>query len=151
MQTLIQGKESHSGLKKILILTLIIVLALIGYFIYNQIEKQNLTTQVRNDKERIRNNITEYVRVENIDYKYSKIGGIYGLQFNITNNTDYLLENVKVKITYIKANGDVWRNIDHDFEMLSPNSVGTVKVPDTDRGVSVRCRVTSVRSSALGL
>ncbi|MBL7743137.1 MAG: hypothetical protein JNN00_06630 [Chitinophagaceae bacterium] len=140
-----------SGLKKLLILTVIIVLGLAGYFIYTKTDKEKKEITIKDNKEEIRNNINSYVTAETNNYKYSELGGIYGLVITIRNNTDYLLENVKVEITYIKANGDVWRNKETDFEMLSPHSIGTITVADTDRGVKVQCRIISIKSTALGL
>ena len=144
-------KKNRSTLKGLLILTIIVVLALVGYFVYNQIDRQNHVTEIEDTKSRVRNNITDYVTAGTNQYKYSSLGGIYGLVISIKNTSDYMLENVKIRLTYIKANGEVWTNVDYDFEMLGPLSEGTIKVPDTNRGVSVKVRVVSVKSNALGL
>ena len=154
------GSEKREGstLKKLLIVTGIIVLVIIGYYVAGEINKQKdeafkeeLINQESDAKNQVRNNILSYITAETNQYQYSNLGGIYNLVITIKNPTNYLMENVRVTLTYVKANGDVWRNIDHDFEMLSPNSIGTIKVPDTERGVKVNVRVTAVKSTALGL
>jgi len=154
----VSQEKGNSGLKKLLILTGIAVLVIVGYYVAGQINKQSKETfregvisQREDEKSLIRNNILSYITAETNKYQYSNLGGIYNLVVTIKNPTDYLMENVRITLTYIKANGDVWKNIDHDFEMLSPNSIGTIKVPDTGRGVKVTVRVTGVKSSALGL
>lgn len=129
----------------------LVVLVLVGYFVYSQINEQKQTSEVEDSRAQIRNNITDYVTAEPNNYKHSDLGGIYGLVISIRNTTDYMLEDVRVELTYIKANGGVWKNRNLDFEMLSPQSVGTIKVPDTDRGVKVKVRVISVKSNVLDL
>ena len=93
----------------------------------------------------------ESVTVTTNDYKFSEMGGIKDLEIVVTNNTDYTLDNVRFEITYIKKNGGVWKNKEIDTDMIGSKSYMTIKVPDTDRGTSVRCRVISVESSVLGL
>lgn len=146
-----QPKQPSSTLKRVLILSGIIVLGLVGYFVYGQINKEQQATQAEDDKSRVRNNITDYITAETNQYQYNELGGIYNLVVTIHNPTAYMMENVRVTLTYIKANGGVWKNQDYDFEMLSPNSKGTIKVPNTSRGTSVNVRVTAVKSTVLGL
>ena len=141
------SRSKNSTSKSLIILGILIVLGLGGYYIYTQIDKEN---EVSN-KSTIRDNITEYVTVTTNDYKFSEMGGIKDLEIVVTNNTDYTLDNVRFEITYIKKNGGVWKNKEIDTDMIGSKSYMTIKVPDTDRGTSVRCRVISVESSVLGL
>src|SRR4051812_37480376 len=105
----VSAKEVKGGstfLRKLLILTVIIVLAISGYFLYSQLNRQNANNKSQDNKEYTRNHINEYVTVATNEYLYRKIGGIFNLEVNITNSTDYLLENVTIEITYIKTNGE---------------------------------------------
>jgi hypothetical protein len=79
------------------------------------------------------------------------LGGIYNLKISVNNNTDYLIDNVKVRVIYIKANGGVWDSRIIDFNLLSPHIKSTIKVPDTERGTSVKYEIVSIKSSAVGL
>ena len=154
----VKPKKSSSVGRRILTLVGIVVLILVGIFIYNQLyyqrledERKNRENAEKNIKETVKNNITSYVTAERNQYQYNELGGIYNLEISVNNNSDYLLDNVKVRVIYIKANGEVWDSRVIDFNLLDPHSKGTIKVPDTDRGTSVKYEITSIKSSALGL
>jgi hypothetical protein len=144
--------------RKLLTLAGIVVLILIGAYIYSQMQHQQYEnirqTQVNAEedaKAMIRNNITSYVTAERSEYQYSQLGGIYNLKISVNNNTNYLIDNVKVRVIYIKANGDIWDSRIIDFNLLSPHTKNTVKVADTERGTSVKYEIVSIKSSVLGL
>jgi hypothetical protein len=151
-------KQSSSLGRRVLILGAIIILGLIGFYIYNQVqhqqyqnERQERVNAEEDTKAMIRNNITSYVTAEKSDYTYSKLGGIYNLKISVTNNTHYLIDNVKVKVFYMKANGVVWNSRIIDFNLLNPQTKSTIKVPDTERGTRVKYEIFSIKSTALGL
>jgi len=146
-------KRNPTG-RLLLIIGGIILMSLIGLLIFNQIQHQqyqNHRDAEENQKAMIRNNITAYVTAERSNYQYSELGGIYNLQISVNNNTNYLIDNVKVKVIYIKANGNVWNSRILDFNLLAPWTKSTIKVPDTERGTSVQYEITSIKSVALGL
>ncbi len=67
--------------RKLLIWGGIIVLGLIGYLVFNQIQHQenqidrdNTNNEIEDTKNRIRNNITSYVTAERNEYTYNKLG-----------------------------------------------------------------------------
>ena len=130
--TSITKSRSSIG-RKVLILVGIVVLALIGVLVYNQIQSQEIQKQRINDinteedtKARIRKNITSYVIVERNEYTYNTLGGISNLKIKVTNNTDYIIDNVKVKIVYIKTNGQIWDSRIIDFNLLEPQTKSTI-------------------------
>jgi len=97
--------REHSNLKRLILIVSIIVVALLGIYAYNEIDEQNqnhfqteINKRREEEKERIRNNVTSYVFAERSNYQVSTFGGIHDLHIAVTNNTDYLLENVKVKV-----------------------------------------------------
>jgi len=102
-------------------------------------------------KRKIRNNIRAYVKAESNTYQSGKFGGISNLKINVINTSDYTLDRVRVKITYIKANGGVWETRYEDFYAVKANSTETHRIPDTKRGTSVEYEVASVKSKSLGL
>lgn len=151
-------KQSISIVRRLLIIGGVIVLALIGLFIYNQIQHQQYqqyresTINAEEDtKTMIKKNITSYVTAERNEYTYSELGGISNLKISVTNSTDYVLDNVRVKVIYIKANREVWDSKMVDFNMIDPQTKSTIKVGDTERGTSVQYEIVSIKSNALGL
>lgn len=140
-------KESSSIGRRLLIFAGIVVLVLIGIFVFKQVENQ----QHDDSKDTIRNNITSYVTVENNEYTYSKLGGISNLEITVTNNTEFLIDNVKVRVVYIKKNGDVWDSKTIDFNLINPHGQSTINMPDTQRGTDIQNEIVSIKSTALGL
>ncbi len=102
-------------------------------------------------KKHIRNNIHSYISATPNNYEYNNLGGIYNLEITVWNNTDYLLNNVKVRVQFLKPNGEVWNNRDLDFSLIPANDFLTLRTADTERGVSVRLQVLDVKSEELNL
>lgn len=153
-----QSTKSRSTGRRLLIISGVIVLSLIGFFVFNQIqhqqyqqEREYIINAEEDTKAMIKKNINSFVTVERNEYTYSQLGGISNLKISVTNSTDYLLDNVKVKVIYIKANGAVWDSKMVDFNMLDPQTKSTIKVGDTERGTSVEYEIVSIKSNALGL
>ena len=146
-----QQKAKKSLAARLMIPLLVIVLALAGYYLFGRISKENQATRIEDDKATIRSHVTDYLTVETNNYKYSELGGIYGLEVTVRNTTNYLIDNATIRVTYIKKNGEVWRNHDVDFQLMQPYSNMTMKIGDTERGTSVKVRVISVKSNDLGL
>ena len=102
-------------------------------------------------KKMVRNNIRLYVKAESNDYDQKTLGGISNLEITVNNPTDYTLDKVRVKIMYIKANGNIHETKFEDFYFLRPNTTATHRIPDTKRGTSVKYEIATIRSKALGL
>jgi hypothetical protein len=102
-------------------------------------------------KKMVRNNIRLYVKAESNDYEHSRLGGISNLEISVTNPTDYTLDKVRIKIMYIKANGDIWDTKYEDFQAIKPNTKVNHNIPDTKRGTSVKYEIATIKSKALGL
>jgi hypothetical protein len=102
-------------------------------------------------KKTIRKNIKLYVQAESNDYDRKSLGGISNLEISVNNSSDYTIDRVRVKIMYIKANGDVYETKFEDFQFIRPNSSATHRIPDSKRGTSVKFEISSIKSKALGL
>jgi hypothetical protein len=102
-------------------------------------------------KKMVRNNIRLYVKAESNDYDQKTLGGISNLEITVNNPTDYTLDKVRVKIMYIKANGNIYETKYEDFSFLRPNTSSTHKIPDTKRGTSVQYEIATIKSKTLGL
>jgi hypothetical protein len=102
-------------------------------------------------KKTIRKNIKLYVQAESNDYDTKNLGGISNLEISVNNSSDYTIDKVRVKIMYIKANGDVYETKYEDFHYIRPNSKATHRIPDSKRGTSVKYEIASIKSKALGL
>src|SRR5262245_13426750 len=54
-------------------------------------------------KKMVDDNIMQLVKVASNDCEYKNLGGISGLKITVINPTDFMLNRVRVKVTYIKA------------------------------------------------
>lgn len=158
-------REGNSSLRWILLVPVILALSIMAALYKHERmttikgatkenSKENQKEVTGNDesiKRKIRNNIRAYVKAESNTYQYSKFGGISNLKITISNTTDYTLEKVRVKLTYIKANGSTWETMYEDFYSVKPNTTITHKISDTRRGTRVDYEIADVKSKALGL
>lgn len=150
-----QKSSSHSSWKSLAVIVLVVVLAYAAYGVYDKQQQnsraQERFTQEQDLKRQVRDNIRSYVHAGNSAYQISGLGGINGLSIEVANQTDYLLDNVRVMIRYIKANGETWKEETLDFALISPNQKMTLRAPDSDRGTSIDYKIISIKSAALGL
>jgi hypothetical protein len=102
-------------------------------------------------KKMVHDNIMELVKVESNDYEYKNLGGISGLKITVINPTDFMLNRVRVKVTYIKSNGGVWDTKMKDFYGIRPRSAETLKMPDSKRGTSIKYEIITIKSKDLDL
>ncbi|MES2373381.1 MAG: GYF domain-containing protein [Bacteroidota bacterium] len=140
--------KTSSYFKPLLTAIIVVVLVATAYGLYNKYQ----TNQATEDRRvHIRDNIRSYVTIGNSEYKILGLGGINGLSIEVANNTEYLLDNVRVQIRYIKSNGETWKEEVLDFALVPPNRKMTLRAPDSDRGTSIDYKIVSIKSSALGL
>jgi hypothetical protein len=148
--------KAGSAIKYILwtLAAVIILVVLINTFREQSINTANATAQIQaenRDRINTRNNITQLVRATSSNFQTRGIGGIFNLDITVNNSTKYLLEDVSVLVTYIKADGDVYKKEIVDFPYVSPNGYLTVMAPTSDRGIRVTYQIIKIKSAALGL
>lgn len=146
-----EGSQKKSAGKTILLISLAILVGLISIAIMKQMRRQDMVEQDQSTKAMVKNNINSYVTAERSDYQYSEFGGISGLSITVSNSSPYSMDNVRVKVSYIKADGDTWKDEYLDFPYLGPNTRQTLAAPTSNRGTSIRYEIVSIKSSALGL
>jgi serine/threonine-protein kinase len=79
------------------------------------------------------------------------LGGIKDLKVTVTNNSDYLVDMVRVKVTYFKADGDIYKTEMLYYNHLNPRSTQTLNAPDSDRGIKVAIAQQSFTCAALDI
>jgi hypothetical protein len=158
-------REGNSSLRWILLVPVVIAISIMaalykhermaaikGAAKENSKENQKeVTSNNESIKRKIRNNIRAYIKAESNTYQYGKFGGISNLKITVSNTTDYTLDKVRVKLTYIKASGGIWETRYEDFYSVKANTTITHKISDTKRGTRVDYEIADVKSKALGL
>lgn len=143
--------KSGITVRRLLYAGIAIVILIAGMYMYNNL-KQQQTLQTQNDiKEDIRNNINRYVKANGGTFKVDILGGISDLKVTVSNTSNYLLDDVRVQVSYIKANGEIWKNEYIDFPYLQANNEMTLDAPNSTRGTGVSIKIIRIKSAALGM
>jgi hypothetical protein len=94
----------------------------------------------------VRNNWSRYIYTGETHYTYSLLGGIDAFDIPVENNTNFILDEVTLSVTYIKKSGGVFKTERVSVSNIPPHSMKKVKAPDSPRGVSVDMGITNVIS-----
>ena len=97
----------------------------------------------------LRNNWTSFITAKRSKYTYLEIGGISGLSIIVTNNTEYTLDNLTVKVTIKTVNNYTYKTEYLFFENIKPHSRQEQYVTPTNRGRYVEYEITNVYSDRL--
>jgi len=99
------------------------------------------------DKARpVRNSWEKFITVTNSNYAYGVIGGISNLSVLFRNETDYDLDEVTAKVTYIKSNGKPWVSKMVSVYNIPAHSERKMSINDVNRGKSVSVAVAKILS-----
>jgi hypothetical protein len=96
-------------------------------------------------------NWSKFITAGPNDFKSNLLVGIEDLKITVNNNSPYLLDSMRVKVAYLKANGDIYQTEILEFENVDPNGSKSLYAPNSNRGVKVSCTVISVHSNAMKL
>ncbi len=138
---------------------IIIVLAILTmFFIFKYKEQrsfsQNLASFVdvqQEQKARDRQNIRQMVNASVGKFKRIFLGGITDCEIRLTNNSDYTLDFVEVRVDYIRKNGTIWQSSRVVFIDVAPRAILGLHAPNSEMGAEVNCEIVEIKSSELGL
>jgi hypothetical protein len=159
-QTVISKKQKAARIAawQLLSLAAIVVLAIVCFQVYGQWRQQRmangesvLPSIFTSEKEITKTNISTYVSVGHGNYQYYKLGGIKNLSIIVSNRSNFMLDHVKVKLSYVKADGGPLKDVIFDFTYVAAHTQQTLPVPDTERGTSVAEQIIAIQSTSLGL
>jgi hypothetical protein len=91
------------------------------------------------------------ITATNSNYGVGLLGGIKGLEVTVTNNSDYLVDEAVAKLTYIKANGEVWKTVFVSTYGVHPHESKTQPVADVGRSKKVKASLYKVVSKKMKL
>jgi hypothetical protein len=112
-------------------------------------ERKRVNEELTRKNRNYRNNWPDFISASTNNYKYNSLGGISGLEVSVSNRTEYLLDEVTVYVTYVKANGDVWKTIEVPIYNVPAGSERSYSVPDVGRGTSVSLTISGIISKKM--
>lgn len=125
-----------------LIVAILAIAATTLYFVSSERQKDDQLKFVRNKW-------ASYLYIGDINYKYSKLGGVDAFDIPIRNSTDYLLDEVVVSVEYIKAAGGVFKTEKVTVTNIQPHSTKLGRAPESNRGTSIDVKIESAISRPL--
>jgi len=112
-------------------------------------EKAKLAA-VKTDKEKAaRQQWRKLISVTNSNYGIGFLGGIKDLNIIVTNRTDYPIDEAVAKVTYIKANGDVWKTKLVSVSHIAAHDSKEEPVTDVGRGKKVKVSIQKIVSKKM--
>ena len=96
-----------------------------------------------------RNNWSRYITHKASDFKVGFFGGISDLEITVTNNTENIVDEVVVKVDYVKESGNLWETKEVVFNNIQPGTSKTAKAPETNRGINVKTDITRITARSL--
>ena len=112
-------------------------------------EKERVNAIITEKYMGYRNNWATFIRVRNNSYTYSELGGISNLEVIVYNSTDKIIDEVQVKVDYIKANGGTYKSESVSVTNIGPNASKSVSAPTSDRGTSVNMSLESISATSI--
>lgn len=113
-----------------------------------QAEKNRINEELTEKYMGYRNNWRTYISASSNTYTYSELGGISNLAVVVNNLTDRTVDEVQVRVDYIKANGGLYKSETVVVTNIGPGSSKSVYAPESDRGVSVRMEIESIMAKS---
>lgn len=89
------------------------------------------------------------IRAANSNYGIGLLGGIKDLSVIVTNHSDFPLDEVIAKVTYIKASGDVWKTVPITLYAVPAHETKEQSVPDVSRAKKVKVSLAKVVSKKM--
>lgn len=102
-------------------------------------------------KQVIRNKITKYVTAYSNGFSKGAFGGISNLKIKVRNTSVYVIDDVEMQVSYIQANGKVYKTETVYGGPINPNSSTVIEGPDASRGTDVSVKILAINSKQLGL
>ena len=109
-------------------------------------ERQRINIANTEKNKKYRNNWGDYISSTSNRYSYREIGGIFELEVIITNNTEYMLDEVDVQVGYIKDNGSYFKTEIVRVYNINAHSAKSQKAPESERGKSVDMTINGITS-----
>lgn len=98
-----------------------------------------------------KSNWSKLITATHSNYGIGFFGGIKDLSVIVTNRTDFPLDEVVTKVTYVKANGSVWKTVPITIYGVPPHETKEQSVPDVSRGKKVKVNLQKVVSKKMDL
>ena len=124
-----------------------------------QVQVAGVATKKKEDTIQKKEDVTKATRLRwnkliaasNSNYGIGFLGGIKDLSVMVNNRSDYPVDEAIIKVTYIKANGSVWKTKLITINNIPAHDSKEQSVPDVGRGKKVKVSLNKVVSKKMKL
>lgn len=102
-------------------------------------------------KRETRKRIQELVILDQSSYVVGTFGGIKELDITVSNNTEFIMDEVSVEVRYYKKNGKLYKRERISFYHIQAHDAVTKRMPETPRGTHVESNIIKMQSDAINL
>ncbi len=116
--------------------------------VYSQedLERERRQTQIEETRRSIYNRVT--IDIEGGESKF--FGGIKNARFRVYNKTDFDVDQVTVKVTYILASGEVYQTEEVPLGAIAQGESALGFAPDSKRGETFKVELSYISDNELG-
>lgn len=109
--------------------------------------KEAAKPPIEEDKAKLtRKHWKKLIAASNSNYGIGFLGGIKDLSVIVTNRTDFPIDQAVAKVTYIKANGSIWKTKLITMTGIPAHESKEQPVPDVGRGKKVKVSIQKIVS-----
>ncbi|MCW3463204.1 hypothetical protein [Chitinophaga nivalis] len=96
-----------------------------------------------------RRNWQQFIAATAGDYRTGLLGGIRNLEIIVRNQTEYPLDNVMVKVEYLKNNNELFKTEQYTISNIPEKGVRTITASNSRKGSKVQVKLMSITSQAM--
>lgn len=138
----------------LLLLAVALVFAgVVGNCVYNVTKNVGFRKEVKGyddiSKAIVKNNISSYITVSG--KKYKNYDGKINVRMSVENKTIFFINNVRIKVTYLRKNGIVRIVKLVDFGKMRPETKENSLLDEIHDGDSVNYEIIAIQSDDLGI
>jgi hypothetical protein len=97
----------------------------------------------------LRNNWFSFIRTEIPGYHFAGFENNNTVDVPVTNNTDYVLDQVIVAVNYVGQTGNIHRSEELIVQNIAPHSIKTVQVAHAPLGLGVDIEIRNIMSKQM--
>lgn len=96
-----------------------------------------------------RQNWANYIHVSLNDYKTGLLGGVKDIKAIVSNDTEFPLDNVVVKVEYFRSNGKLFKTEQITLSNIKAKTSKSVSAPESRRGMSLKIKLERITSQGM--
>ncbi|MFY0252435.1 hypothetical protein ACDQ55_00625 [Chitinophaga sp. 30R24] len=96
-----------------------------------------------------RRNWQQFIAVTASDYHTGLLGGIKDLTITVRNQTEYPLDNVVVKVVYMRNNNEIFKTEQYTINNIPEKDIRSITASNSRKGSKVEIQLLSITSQPM--